>query len=342
MRVSSTTKNNPPTLGTLELREMIVQYQHLLVCLEADLKDRNRSGALSDREFNKRAKKLRSVEREIDTLQKVVLTDQTGLTPKNDIGLPIIENCSPSEQETYEHSLMEKEIELLRIEQHTAKAHSWLRDAIEGKTGSLLLTLRLSSLRRMIHFYTKLLTRAQAERDHLEVSSEELIKSLSKGKSDARPRTTLETLVSLFKDLESTISRVAKMRATLKRESSKVREMNAWLKNEETKFECGLETERFLTPMNLAASTLFNLGQSHIIDPKAIKKRKLIEQFWSEVIAQQKNTPIDESDFSKYFQSSPIETTQSSIKPKSPPNSKLPNPSRKVRRKKTTSERQHD
>jgi hypothetical protein len=333
-------ENAELTLGAEELNEMIAQYQHLLVCLEADLKDRNRLGTLSTRDYKKRAQKLKSVEREIETLKKIAQSEQS-VTSDNDIGLPIIENCTPAEQETCDHNLMEKEIELLRIEQHTSKAHAWLRDAIEGKTGSLLLTLRLSNLRRFIHLYTKLLTRAETERDQLEAASEDLIKTLSKGKSESRSKTTLQALMSLFRDLENTISRVANLRVTLKQEATKVRDMNTWLKNEEAKFECGLDTGRPPTPMNLASSTMFGLNQGQGLDPKILKKRQLIEQFWSEVIVNQRNAQIEQSDLSVYIQPKKDETEDLKL-PETPSDSKLPHPSRKIRRRRANMERHHD
>jgi hypothetical protein len=343
MQKLPSTQQLPPAIGSLELDEMIGQYQHLLVCLEADLKDRNRLGEMTAREFVKRSKRLKTVEQDIEKLKKISLFEQTSSTPDKDIGLPLLENCTPAEQETCDHSLMEKEIELLRIEQHTSKAHAWLRDAIEGKTGSILLTLRLSSLRRFIHLYSKLMTKAEGEREQLEASSEELIKVLSKGRSESRSKTTLQTLMNLFRDLENTISRVAKLRVTLKKEAEKVRDMNNWLKNEEAKFECGLDAGGTPTPMNLATSGMFKLDHVSVIDPKVMKKRRLIEQFWTEVIAQQKNVHIDQTDLSLYLQPSiPYEDVQEETKLEKKPESKLPHPSRKVRRKKSSRERHHD
>jgi hypothetical protein len=327
-------KNKPFTLGDLELNGMIAQYQHLLVCLEADLKDRNRLGTLSSKGYKKRVQKLKSVEREIEILKRVAQTEHS-TTTDNDIGLPIIEACTPAERETCDHNFMEKEIELLRIEKHTFKAHNWLRDAIEGKSGNFILTLRLSSLRRFIQLYTKLLTRAETERDQLEASSEELIKSLSKGKADTKSKTTIHALTGLFRDLESTISRVANLRATLKQEASKVREMNTWLKNEEIKFKSGLETGRPPTPMNLASSNIFGHGHGWGLDPKVLKKRKLIEQFWTEVVVQQKNSQIDQNNLSKYFQQTKNDSDQMLPTQEAPSQSKLPHPSRKVRRRRT-------
>ena len=148
--------------------------------------------------------------------------------------------------------------------------------------------------------------------------------------------------MSLFRELENTISRVANLRVTLKQEASKVREMTTWLKNEEAKFECGLETGRPPTPMNLASSTMFGLGLGHALDPKVLKKRKLIEQFWSEIVAQQRHAQSEQSDLSKHLQSASDDVTALPSKPDTPSNSKLPHPSRKVRRKKANLERHHD
>jgi len=331
-----------PAISSVELGDMIAQYQHLLVCLEADLSDRCRLGSRSAKDYKKRIKRLKAVEAEIEALKKIAFVGQKSPDTEPDVGLPFFEDCNPAEQEAYDHSLMEKEIELLRIEQHTKKTHNWLRAAIEGKTGSLLLTFRLSGLRRFIHTYKKLLTRAEAERDQLEASSEELIKTLGKGRPETRSKSTLQALMKLFKELENKITRVAKLRVTLKQEAAKVREMNAWLSNEAVKFERGLESGRPPTPMTLASSNLFGFAQGTLLDPKVLKRRRLVEQFWSEVIAHQKIVQADQSDLSKYLQTIPDIVPEELPKHVNEKNSKPQHYTRKPRRKKAHRELPHD
>jgi hypothetical protein len=186
------------------------------------------------------------------------------------------------------------------------------------------------------------MTRAEAERDQLEAASEELVKSLSKGKSETKSKTTLQALMSLFCDLESTISRVANLRVTLKKEASKVRDMNAWLKNEEAKFACGLEAGRPPTPMNLASSSMFGFDQEHGLDPRILKKRKLIEQFWTEVVAQRRNAQIEQSDLSIDRQTKKDDSEHAAPQRDAPLSSKLPHPSRKIRRRRANMELHHD
>jgi hypothetical protein len=86
---------------------------------------------------------------------------------------------------------------------------------------------------------------------------------------------------------------------------------------------------------------MFGLNQGLGLDPKILKKRQLIEQFWSEVVVNQRNAQIEQSDLSVYIQPKKDETEDLKL-PETPSDSKLPHPSRKIRRRKANMERHHD
>lgn len=319
--------------GKPDVEEMVAQYHHQLLCLEADLKDRARLGLMRPREYAKRVSRLKTVQKELDVLRKYAIAEHPGHLSDTDIGLPVLDNCTPTERDTCERGMLEKEYELLRIEQDVSKAQKWLRDAISGKSGSLMLTFRLSKLRRLIHTYSKLLTHAENEQDQIEQAGNELAKSLKVKKTDAKANITLQTLMDLFVDLEKTISRVAQLRVSVRRETIKVGEMNAWLKQEETRFSRGLTIRKPPTPLTMAGSSFRDTSAHSGLTKKSIERRQLVEHFWREVINQREV-------FSQRQESSPmIDKFSKNTLPEQQHESvvqlqaNLPHPSRRVRKK---------
>lgn len=286
MQKSETAESTAAEAGAPDVEAMVTQYHHQLICLEADLKDRVRSGLLRPKEFTRRVKRLKAVQKQLDQLRKYAIAEAPGSITDMDIGLPVLDNCTPSEQETCEHCMMEKEVELLRIEQDATRAHAWLRDAVAGKSGNVLLTLRLSKLRRMIHGYSKLFTQAEAESNVIEQHTDELAKNLKFKRSEHASRTTVQALMDLFSELEKVIGRIARLRTTLRHETGKVAEMNAWLQREEQRFEQGLAMRKPPTPLALAGSSFANFLSTHGLSRKSVERRQLVEQFWRDVVIQ--------------------------------------------------------
>lgn len=315
----------PP--GRPDVEEMVAQYHHQLLCLEADLKDRVRHNLMRPREYSKRVARLKKVQKELDTLRKYVIAEQPGHLSDTDIGLPVLEQCTPSEREICERGMLEKEYELLRIEQDLRKAHSWLKSAISGKSGSFTLIFRLSKLRRLIHTYSKLLAQAENEFKQIDLAGTELVQSLKLTKTQAKAKVTLQTLMDLFLDLEKTISRVARLRASVRRETVKVGEMNAWLKQEETRFTKGLTVGKPPSPLGLARSSLMQVFSDSGLTKKSIARRQLIENFWREVISQRQSPAPISAELTKTILTD-VRPESTAVKPH------LPNPSRRVRKKK--------
>src|SRR4051794_17388852 len=79
-------------------QELVAQYHHRLLSLEADLKDQAKAGSLSPRAFSRRVKQLKVVHKQLAGLQQVSAAEEGGgkLTAA-DIGLPLLEDCTPEE-----------------------------------------------------------------------------------------------------------------------------------------------------------------------------------------------------------------------------------------------------
>ncbi len=140
-------------LSAADFQELVGQYHHRLLSLEADLKDQARAGAMTTRTFTQRVKKLKAVHVTLQELRKLCLVDAPGKLTSADIGLPILDECTPAEREVCERFLVEKELELRMLELESGQVYHWLADAVSGYTNPLRIILRLSKMRKMIQSF---------------------------------------------------------------------------------------------------------------------------------------------------------------------------------------------
>lgn len=268
------------------IADLVAQYHHRLLSLEADLKDRARAGGLDPALFAKRVKTLKEVHRELNALQRLCIAETPGRLTNTDIGLPVLDDCTPEELRVVELFLEERELDVLELEQEASKVYTWLQDAISGKVGALRLTLRLSKLRALIAGHEKRAATQAEEARALNLSTEKLISQTSGGKSREAGRSTLDALMELFASLEATISRVAKLKAASRREEAKVEAMRSWLREHEGKLQHLRSASPPPTPLATAQAAR-DLPQKMAKEIHRSKRRRdLIERFWQEVVSQ--------------------------------------------------------
>lgn len=280
-------------LGVADFQELVAQYHHRLLSLEADLKDQARSGQMSTRAFSARVKKLKAVHADLAELRKLCMVESPGKLNAVDIGLPILEDCTPSERQVCERFLIEKELELKLLEVQSGQVYKWLSEAIAGYTNPLRMILRLSKMRKMIQSFEK---RMETLADAATVMSHHIDRLVGKMKGSQgrqNARTTVEALMALFQQLDGTIARVAKLKASVKKEEARTQAMSAWLKQQEDALKH--DRANFIPPTPLAtaravAETGSTLGRKQ---SKAKKRRNLAEQYWQDVL-QNGATSVDQ------------------------------------------------
>lgn len=281
---TNSTVNKSLGLSAADFQELVAQYHHRLLSLEAALKDEARAGTLSTKAFTQRVKKLKAVHVSLQDLRKLCLVDSPGKLTSVDIGLPILDECTPAEREVCERFLIEKEIELRMLELESGRVYKWLADAVSGYTNPLRMILRLSKMRKMIQSFER---RMESLADAATVMSHHIDKLVGRmrggiGKQNAR--STVEALMTLFQQLDGTIARVARLKASVKKEEARTQAMSAWLKQQEDALKN--KSEAFIPPTPLAtaravAETGSTLGRRVA---RAKKRRNLAEQYWQDVL----------------------------------------------------------
>ena len=276
--------NQSPQISHDAFEELVVQYHHRLLSLEADLKDRAKNGLISPALLSKRVRRLKAVHKELNALQRLYIAEKPGKLTTTDIGLPVLEDCSPEERAIVQHFLEDRELDVVALEHEASKVYGWLQDAIAGRVGALRATLRLSKLRGFISCHEKRATALTEESKSLTIHVDKLLIQASGSGGREAGKTTLEGLMSIFHQLETTISRVAKLKASVKREEAKTKEMEDWIITHEQRFtnlRPAMPAPTPLATVQAAQALSSSIGRNI---ERVSKRRDLVVKFWEDIL----------------------------------------------------------
>lgn len=271
-------------------QELVAQYHHRLLSLEAELKDQARARALTPRAFAKRVDRLKVVHKRLSELQRLCTAEADGIGGGNDIGLPVLDDCTPAERQVCEQYLDERLDDVEDAMADTGRVYKWLVEAVTGRTGPLRLILRLSKLRRMIQATERETAQLQEVSKSLGVHID---KMLSAGNGGARARTSLEGLMSLFHQLDGTISRVARLKASVKKETGKTQAMEAWLRQQEATIRARPAIMQPPSPLALSQVKTAAEELRPTYHRKVVRRKKIAEEFWQDVVHNGARTPTE-------------------------------------------------
>jgi len=301
----------------------VAQYHHRLLSLEIDLKDGARSGLMAEADFGRRVRHLKDALKHLKALQEVCLSESQGATNRSDIGLPLLERCTPMERDVCAAFLDDRDLLLLQLKSETGKVLRWLRLAISGRANPIAMIFRLSKLRKYIQAHEAELGRVAETTRQQHAQIERWLGQIKSGRDREASRTTIDTLVDVFDELDGTTSRVAKLRAAVKREEARNRSMIAWLAQEERKSRAVPTPQPPPSPLE----TIKIVAARQLGGESTKRKRQLVERYWQDVIQAEAPAPAPE-DRSVHNASRLLEA-QLSL-----PDDDMPAPSRKARRSK--------
>lgn len=215
-----------------QLIQLVEAYQHRVFSLEAELHEHARGGALSEGDYKRRLKAVHDLHADLRELVGWARSASDNDVTHRDIGLPIIGSCTPAEARVCAVYLKEKGARLRSLRTKVDRVHKWLEDALRGNVGSVRLTLRLSKLRQITLQIEQNTTDLREKSVALARHVTELVSQTPRGRDHGL--TTLKALQSLFRRIDTSTQRVAKLTASIKREELKTQEMRAWLQKERT------------------------------------------------------------------------------------------------------------
>lgn len=210
---------------------MIDQYNHRLLSLEVDLQEAARTNQVPLRDYERRMKQIAVLKRELSVISQVnaLESDDPFANQDADLGLPLTGSCTPAEISVVNRFLDDLQKTLAGHEKNCRSVLEWVRGAISGEPSGLQQTFRLSKLHRLTQ---KTLARARLVR-HEAQAVDRYVEKLSKGLGKDVARGTIDGLMQVFSDLDGVISRVARLRATVKNERQRISRMVRWLEDHE-------------------------------------------------------------------------------------------------------------
>ena len=266
------------------LRELVAQYHHRMLGLEAELRDSARRGQVPPKAMRRRIARLKAAQQNLLELQRLCMVDlveSRGASPGADLGLPLSEDCSDEERNICARFLKAKETELTALASEAAEVLEWVTEAVAGRLGPMRLTLRLSRLRG-------LLTAMDRRQDGLKDSHGSVAEQIQRlleavGLAKTQGSGPIDGLAELFEQVENTTTRIARLKGQLKELEAKTRSMSAWLAREEQALTAKRAPMSAPTPLALAQVLTEALGPYGGSRTKA-RRRALLSQFFDEVV----------------------------------------------------------
>jgi hypothetical protein len=278
-------KNPEEKIPTASFENLIVEFHHRLLSLEADLKAYGRAGGITARSFNRRIRKVQNVHKELTRLHKVCYTESMN-QQKSDFGLPSLDCCTPSERSVIESYLDERDTHLKRVESLLAQVLKWVQLAAKRKAGFFRLTFNLSKIRKHTALLEERRVVLKEESQAQSLQIEKLLQKFKRGVKGDLGRNAIEGLAAIFTQLDATISRVARLRGKARKLRTQLTQMATWLEQRETQLRHGAHPQPLPPPEATARLTAQLRRDLHKQYLESRKKQSLIEQFWKSVVSQ--------------------------------------------------------
>ncbi len=273
------------------IQRLLSQYGQQLLCLEADLNEKARRGAVKPSTYRRRMNRLKEVQLKLRVLQRHCSMEVQARTSGDKGELPVISCPTPLEDGISNHFFTSSTLFALALEKDVSRVHKWLLEAVSGKPFAFLHVLRLSKLRRMISQVEKHTQSVQDLTKALDLQVEKLLHQTGTGQAQKITKNSVDGLVSLFQAVEKMVTRMAQLKSQIRETRLKATEMDGWIKKVEEQARSAVPPLEAPTPL---AITQFaqEFQDADAAIQRARAKRELVEAFWKEVVASSVKTKM--------------------------------------------------
>ncbi len=307
-------ERNSNSIPAADFAQLLDQYEHRLLSMEADLKDRAKTENFPAKAFERRIKKIREINIQISGLKAISKSRSNSNQTTMDIGFPILEDCTSAEQEVCDRFMAEREKHIKELEKESRIVLNHLQKTIHGNANGIQITFWLSKLRVQIKNLEKLSLSAEQDCVELDSQIEQFIKSMKGSSVLVKNKDTIGALITIFNKLEATISRVAKLRASLKREEKKSGKFIAWLNTQENILNGKIQTIPPPSPMETAKAARKMRTKVENDYVKIKQNVQLATQFWDDVVKHGAEKALNSTGYSPSERPRPSPTIKTFIK----------------------------
>lgn len=248
--------------------DLLDQYKHRILSLEADLGDQIQKGRWGAEHAKRRAQQLDSLKRGLLVLCDLNRELMENYLYKYDIGLPKLEGMGSLEHKICEDFLVSSQKDLKRFLTQVQEVGEWCLEAGVGGTHLVKSMLRLSKLGKMTRAVNLATGLVQSEHDRLDDHAQKALDAFQDpfvtrylAKNDEKTmaskfrdglknqesskipqkksgKNLIDSLAYWFNRMERQIAKIARARQELKNLDFKIHQMNSWLQTIPTSSDC--------------------------------------------------------------------------------------------------------
>ncbi len=277
-------------------RDTVTQLEHRLLTLEAELKEMARGGAVGQTAFMRRLKRLGKAHNDVSTLRKILVNgvgEDRSDAVQELTGLPALETLTPQERAMCDEHLAARADGDEALAEEAETVHRWLDQAVRGKALALGSIFRLAKLRKLIDKHGRSGQALEATGEAQERHAEKLVAAFGvAGKRREAARSTLDRLVSLYRELDQALVRVARLRTAYRKEEAKATKLAGMIRVRRQKLLTEVTAPFFPPPpseLNRARGEAEKIVAPQL--QKARQRRATIERFWEDVMGRAKAQP---------------------------------------------------
>ena len=222
-----------------QISKALQRFMPKVNSLEMSLQGALTSKKISKTEFVRRSRYLTKLREEMDVIHAFVEEEKNCQGNVEEIGLPNLEGCSPSEIGICHRVLGERYETCRQLIKNLSELKKWVEESSEGHGDGLIAAFRLSKIKRVVKNFTSESKKlAQKERQVASMYQ----KLLDLVNSDANTKSlagNFEFLDKVFIDIDRMYGDVTRLQDKVLEEQEKIRQMKVWMANHKSKLPKG-------------------------------------------------------------------------------------------------------
>ena len=213
--------------------ERIQSSLQRILSLEGELVDAANAGQMSTADFNRRSARLAQVKAHFLRIEQSLTQSGSQLAISSDghFELPLMNDCSRAEQMIIDEYVKDTKGVIEQLAKRSKTVLDWSKDAAGGKGNWIKTAIRLSRLGSyvsVVEYRLNLIRRMRKSLEHF-------ITKLAPPGGHATSKVGTAGLVDAFREFETTMARIARLRLDLRSAVAKNLDMDRWLSRYESK-----------------------------------------------------------------------------------------------------------
>jgi len=213
------------------MNQQIEQLQNRLLALEVGLKEGLRQGYLTAKDYAARLKALKTLRDDVDRIHLLTSFSDKSVAGELELGIPKLEGLSPNEKLIIGEAFERRTASARKLYKNLQTITDWVEDAARRRRFNFMTFWRLAKLKRLLGTVERMQLELNHEGFAINSIHNKLSETIKQNSKSPQAAANLSGLIEIFQDLDSTASRIAKLKTVLRKEENQLQQMQRWLNN---------------------------------------------------------------------------------------------------------------